>query len=269
MFKELINVLGYDNLFLITSIIVFIYGLVIGSFLNVVIFRFETKESIAHGRSHCMKCGKQIKWYDNIPVLSYLILGGRCRYCKEKISIIYPVVELLNAILCTLVFIKFGFAFKTIIYMIMVSSLIALSFIDERTFLIHNSNLLLLFLLGIINMVYEIFNGGNYLELILGGVICGLYLLLFFGLTKGRGLGFGDVLLMSSLGLILGLKNASIGFILGCILAIVIHLIRMKVSNKTSKLSFGPYISMGAYLGLFFGETIINAYLTFLEGLLW
>ena len=115
-------------------IIVFLYGIVIGSFLNVCIYRIPKKENIAKVRSHCMSCGYRLKWYDLVPLFSYLFLGGKCRKCKEKISIQYPVIEALNGVLYLFVFAEYGLSIETLLYCLLFSALITLSVIDFRTY---------------------------------------------------------------------------------------------------------------------------------------
>ena len=110
-------------------ILIFAYGLIIGSFLNVCIYRIPRHESIVFGRSHCTKCGKQIKWYDLVPVFSYLFLLGKCRNCKEKISIIYPTIELTNALAYVGLYLYFGLSIITLTLAILVSVIIVLTMI--------------------------------------------------------------------------------------------------------------------------------------------
>ena len=114
--------------------IVFLYGLVIGSFLNVCIYRIPKGEDLAKKRSHCMRCEYQLKWYDLIPLFSWICLGGRCRKCKEKISIQYPLIELTNGLLYLMVVAVKGFTLVSLIYCLMASALLVLAIIDFRTY---------------------------------------------------------------------------------------------------------------------------------------
>ena len=115
-------------------IVIFLYGIVIGSFLNVLIYRIPKKENIVTTRSHCMNCGYQLKWYDLVPLFSYLVLGGRCRKCKAHISVQYPVIEALNGVLYLIVFWKYGMSVDSLVYCLLFSTLLALSVIDFRTY---------------------------------------------------------------------------------------------------------------------------------------
>lgn len=138
--------------------IVFIYGIVIGSFLNVCIYRIPNGSSIVFGHSHCMKCNKKIKWYDLIPVFSFLLLRGRCRYCKAKISIQYPIIELLNGILYILVFYILGWSWISVLYSFIVSALIVLSVIDYRTNTINLCINIFIFIMGVIVVLVKYYN---------------------------------------------------------------------------------------------------------------
>lgn len=244
------------------SFIVVLYGLCIGSFLNVVIFRYNSGEGIVKGSSHCQSCGEPIKWYDNIPLFSYIVLKGKCRNCKSKISIQYPLVESLNAVLWLLIFLKYQFSYKTLIYFALSSALIALSFIDEKLFIIPDEINIFILVLGVLSVLLDYNNWYNY---IIGSLVISLFLLLVYLITKGNGMGFGDVKLMFVCGLVVGWKCIVSGFFIGCILAIVIHTIRMKISKKDHMLAFGPYLSCGIYISLFIGEILINSYLSFLS----
>lgn len=115
-------------------IIIFLYGIVIGSFLNVCIYRIPKQENIVKIRSHCMNCGYQLKWYDLVPVFSYLCLGGKCRSCKQKISVQYPLIELLNGVFYCIVFAVYGISVEALLYALLASALITLSVIDFRTY---------------------------------------------------------------------------------------------------------------------------------------
>ena len=134
--------------------IVFLYGIVIGRFLNVCIFRIPKKENIVQS-SHCMSCGRKLGWRDMVPVFSYIMLRGRCRQCGARISIQYPLIEALNGVLYVVVFMAGGFTFSSVLYCLMTSALIVIAVIDERTYQIPVSQNLFLGLLGIIMTVYD------------------------------------------------------------------------------------------------------------------
>lgn len=243
---------------IVNLIIIFLFGIVIGSFLNVCIYRIPNKESIAKDRSHCMSCGYQLKWYDLVPLFSYLFLGGRCRSCKKKISVQYPLIELLNGILYVVVFYVNGQNVDSVLYCLLVSALIVLSVIDFRTYEIPFGISLFILTLGLIHLLLHL---ENWLEYGIGLVAVSSFLQFLVWITKGRGMGGGDVKLMAAAGLLLGFKFSLVALVAGCILGSVIHLIRMKVSKQEHMLAFGPYLAGGIFLAILWGQPFLNWYL--------
>lgn len=241
--------------------IIFLYGLVIGSFLNVLIYRIPKQENFIVSRSHCMYCDYQLKWYDLIPVFSYLYLKGKCRNCRREISIQYPVVEALNGGLYCVVFFVNGIQVTSIIYCLLTSLLIVLSVIDFRTFEIPEGINVAIGILGIITIVFDI---TNWLDYVIGGCSVSLFLLLLFILSSGRAIGFGDVKLMAASGLVIGWKANILAFFLACILGSVIHLIRMKVTKEERVLALGPYLAMGIFIAALWGEGLYGWYFHFM-----
>ena len=238
--------------------ITIIYGVLIGSFLNVCIYRIPEKQSVVVVRSHCMSCGKQIKWYDLVPLVSFLILRGKCRYCKAKLSWQYPAVEALNGILYGIIVLVNGFNITSVLYCLATSALLALSIIDWRTYEIPPSFNIFIGILGIIRLILDLPHWYNY---VIGFVSVSGFLLLIFLVTKGRGIGFGDVKLMAAAGLLLGWKLIILSLGLGCVLGSVIHIILMYVKDKDRVLAFGPYLSLGIFISMLYGEQIIEWYL--------
>ena len=238
-------------------IIIFTYGLLIGSFLNVLIYRIPKKENIAIVRSHCMKCGYQLKWYDLVPLFSWLFLGGRCRKCREKISIQYPLVEAVNGILYVIVFYYYGLSIESLLYCLLFSALLALSVIDFRTYEIPVGFNYFILILGLIRLVTDLQNWPTYC---IGFLAVSGFLYLLVVLSGGRAMGGGDVKLMATCGLLIGWKLILLAFILGCILGSVIHIIRMKVSKQGHVLAMGPYLSMGIAIAVLYGERFLQWY---------
>lgn len=241
--------------------IVFLYGVVIGSFLNVCIYRIPKGENLATKRSHCMNCEYQLKWYDLVPLFSWICLGGRCRKCKEKISIQYPLVELFNGILYLLVVTVKGFTLVSFIYCLMASALLVLAVIDFRTFEIPFGINVFLLTLGLIHIGVDY---TNWLTYVIGPFTVGLFLWILILVTKGKAMGGGDMKLMAACGLLLGWKLIILAFLLGCILASVIHIIRMKLTKASHVLAFGPYLAAGIFISALFGEKIIQLYLSYI-----
>lgn len=235
-----------------------IYGIVIGSFLNVCIYRIPKKENIVVVDSHCMSCGKQIKWYDLVPLVSFLLLRGECRYCKTKLSWQYPIIEALNGILYGIIVLANGFNVTSILYCLATSALLALSVIDWRTYEIPVSFNIFIGILGIIRLAFDLQHWYDY---VIGFVSVSGFLLLILVVTKGRGMGGGDVKLMAVAGLLVGWKLIILSLGLGCVLGSVIHIILMRVKDKDRVLAFGPYLSMGIFISMVCGNQLIEWYL--------
>ena len=239
-------------------IIIFLYGIVIGSFLNVCIYRIPLGESIAKERSHCMSCGYQLQWYDLIPLFSWLVLRGKCRKCRASISPQYPIIEAANGGLYILIFAVNGMNLTSVLYCLMASALLALSVIDFRTYEIPFGFNVFLGALGLIRLATDLSNWQDY---VIGFFAVSALLELLLILSKGRAIGGGDVKLMASCGLLLGWKLIIPAFFIGCILGSVIHIIRMKVSNAENVLAMGPYLSAGILISALWGNAFINWYI--------
>ncbi|MDD3315329.1 MAG: prepilin peptidase [Syntrophaceticus sp.] len=242
---------------------VFILGLCIGSFLNVVIYRLPRGESITLERSHCASCGKQLRWYELIPLFSYLFLRGRCRTCHEPISIRYPIVELLTAITFALVFLRFGLTLELLKYLFLSALLVAISFIDLEYFIIPNS-LIIIGLVGgvILNIVAQ---DVGLVSALIGILVTSGFLLLVALISKG-GMGGGDIKLAAVTGLFLGWPLAPLGLFLGaCVGGIVaIILLLSGLRGRKDPLPFGPFIALGTVIAFLYGFEMLNWYLQLL-----
>ena len=242
-------------------IIAFLYGIVIGSFLNVLIYRLPIKETIVTDRSHCMTCGRQIKWYDLIPLASYIFLRGKCRYCKAKISPQYPIVEALNGIGYVFIFFINGFNLVSILYCLTFSILLVVAIIDFRTYEIPQCLNVTIGIFGILRIILDF---GDLLDYLIGFCVISGFMLIV--LIIGRKIkhidafGGGDIKLMAASGLLLGWKEIILAFFIGCILGAVIHTLRMKITNEDHVLAFGPYLCAGILIAMLFGNTLINWY---------
>ena len=248
-------------------IFIFLYGLVIGSFVNVLIYRLPAHENIATVNSHCMSCGHRLQWYDLVPLFSWLALKGRCRYCGEKISIQYPMIEAINGAGYVLIFVMNGFTVTSVCYALAYSMLVAIAVIDWRTYEIPAGLNIAILCFGLIRAIVLWAMDGWAVDTILyygiGMISVSLFLFLLFVLTKGRGIGGGDIKLMAAAGLLLGWKHILLALVLGCIFGSVIHLILMKVRDKGRVLAFGPYLSLGIFLTMLFGDPLIDWYMGF------
>ena len=256
---------------------IFIFGIIIGSFLNVCIFRIPRHEEIVVEASHCMSCGHKLAWYDLFPVFSYMFLGGKCRYCKAKLSVQYPIVEALNGILYMLIAwmlhlkvenllmaptkLLIDFFVTLITFCALTSVLIVITVIDERTFEIPFGCNVFIFVLGVIKTVSSFFCGGDWLGHIIGFFAISVFLTILYYLSKGRAIGGGDVKLMAAAGLLIGWKDIVLAFFVGCIIGSVIHIARMKISGKERVLAMGPYLSVGIFICMLWGDFFIDWYL--------
>ena len=236
-----------------------LYGIIIGSFVNVLILRIPIKESVALTRSHCMTCGHVLSWSELVPLFSYLFLGGKCRHCKTHISAQYPIVEALNGILYVILYLACGISIECILYCLCASALLALSVIDWRTHEIPIGFNIFILLLGLIRLVTDI---GNWSQYVIGLFAVSGFLFLLFLITKGRGIGGGDIKLMAATGLLLGWQLNIIAFLLGCVIGSIIHLSIMAIKKAGRELAFGPYLSAGVFVAMIWGEQLVSWYLS-------
>ena len=245
------------------EIFAFCFGLVIGSFLNVCIYRIPKHEDITTTRSHCMACGNVIKWYDLVPVFSFILLRGRCRFCKAKLSVQYPIIEILDGLLYCLIFYFKGINVQSVLTAALSSALIVIAVIDWRTYEIPFGLNVFIAVLGFAAVAEKLINRDftGIIDNLVGAVSVSGFLLLLYLVTKGRGIGGGDIKLMAAAGLFLGWKNCIVSFIIGCILGSVIHLIRMRISKADHVLAFGPYLAAGIFIASLWGDAIVAAYL--------
>ena len=246
---------------IVPYIVIFIFGITIGSFLNVCIYRIPLHQSIVTVSSHCMTCGRKLKWYDMIPVFSWLLLGGKCRNCKSKISLQYPVIESLNGILYVVICLVNGMDLFSLIYCLMTSALLSLSLIDWRTYEIPPGINAFLFILGVAAAALD---RGNLFSHLAGMVCVSGFLGILYLISRGRAIGGGDIKLMFACGLILGWKQIILAFLLGCIIGSVIHLIRIRVQGEGHVLAMGPYLSAGIFLAALWGNAWISWYISLL-----
>lgn len=239
-------------------VILFLFGIVIGSFLNVCILREPKKETLL-ANSHCMHCGYELRWYDLIPLFSYMMLKGRCRKCNTRLSLQYPLVEGLNGALYVIVFLANGWNLTSIVYCLLTSALIVVSVIDWRTKRIPNKVNYVILVLGIFATLLDLSNLWDHL---IGMVCVSAVLWLIFLLSVGRAMGGGDAKLMTGAGLVIGTLPIILAFIVGCIVGSVIHTIRVAAFHADKKLAFGPYLAIGIWFSMLFGEPVIRWYFT-------
>ncbi|GAA0108793.1 MULTISPECIES: A24 family peptidase [Clostridium] len=246
------------------EILILIIGLCIGSFLNVCIYRIPREESIAFPPSHCTSCGYELKAVDLIPVISYLFLKRKCRKCGEKISINYPLVELLNGVLYLLIFLRFGLSLSFVFYSLLTSLLIVISYIDLDSKYIYSSTTILGVVLAAIYIVVGLYTKDiSISNNVLGGAIGYGIIYLIVVITKG--MGQGDAEVAGVCGLFIGIKGILvclfIAVVLGGLVAAIILIFKLK--EKKSEIAFSPYISIGSIVYILLGKEILSLYLNF------
>lgn len=264
---------------MLREIFVFIFGSVVGSFLNVCIHRLPLGESIIKPRSYCPRCKKSILWYDNIPFLSYIILRGRCRFCKARISFRYFIVELITAVLFLIFYNRYGFSYYFFLYIVLVSGLIIATSVDLQHRIIPDEISIGGIIIGLLfNVVRGIdlkplsFNfqpiRDSLLGIILGGGI--IYLtgflfdLVYFRLLKKppvdgetESMGGGDIKFLAMIGAFLGWKAAILTFFIAPILGAVVGIINLKITKKHT-IPYGPFLALGALITIFWQYNIMN-----------
>lgn len=246
---------AYLSLFSFT--IIFLFGIVIGSFLNVCIYRIPAAQSIIP-ESHCMRCGHKLHWYDLFPIFSYLFLKGRCRYCGGKISPQYPLIEFCNGVLYLIVFMANGWEYSSIIYCLMASVLLVIGVIDERT---GEIPFLLNIWLGVLGIIMTILDYEHFVGHLIGLFCVSLPLYLLYVLSGGNAIGGGDIKLMAAAGLLLSWQKCLLAFFGACILGAVIHVIRMKFFHAGRSLALGPYLAAGIFLAALWGDPFLSWYM--------
>jgi prepilin signal peptidase PulO-like enzyme (type II secretory pathway) len=252
---------------IILTIIFFCFGLIIGSFLNVVIFRLNTEKSFG-GRSACMSCQNKLSWYELIPVVSFIFLGGRCKNCKTKISSQYPIVEIATCIIFAATFFKFqdifflntlNFSFTYAYYTAMFSLLLVIAVYDFKHKVIPDILSVIFGILGFIGLFF-FSDFGFYPHMpslleFLSGLLIASPLALFWLVSKGAWMGLGDAKLALGLGWMLGpsrvFSGAVVAFWIGAIMGLFLVLFKKNYGMK-SEIPFAPYLALGAFLAFIF-----------------
>ncbi len=260
---------------LLIYFIALLFGFCCGSFLNCVIYRLEKKKSFIRGRSFCPKCKHILAWYDLIPIFSFLVLQGKCRYCKKKISIQYPLVELATGLLFLLIFngspmlTTYGFQIFKLFYLLVITCLLEIIFIyDLKHYIIPDKAVYSAILLSLLFVIFNSYvtNYKSIINPLVAGLFAGVFFFLIWLVSRGKWMGFGDVKLAFLMGIFLGFPDiltavffaSFIGSIVGLIL------IALKKKKMKSEVPFGPFLVLGTFIGLFWGEKIIHWYLSFL-----
>lgn len=264
-------------MYLYFTVLAFAFGACVGSFLNVCIYRIPAEESVVKPRSHCPKCGHMIAWFDNIPMLSWILLGAKCRGCKARISSRYFFVELLTAVLFLLVWMQYGLDLRTPIYWLALSALILGTFVDIDHMILPDRVTIGGMIAGpILSMLVPSLHGETTM---LGGAIASLKGLgLGFGLLwlvaragrmafKQDAMGFGDVKLMGAIGALLGWQAVLFTVLVSSLLGSVVGLALVLIGGREwqSRIPYGPYIAAAAVLWMLYGHAWWDLYWQWLQ----
>ena len=257
--------------------LIFCFGACIGSFLNVCIYRPAVGKSIIKPGSHCFKCEHPLAWYDNVPIFSYLILKGHCRYCNAKFSPRYAVVEALTGILFCLLFSKFLWSWELLIFMIVTSGLIISTFVDFDHFIIPNfitfPGMIMGFLWSFVvwfGFKESAFPVKNPLESLIGFLVGAGFLFIigeiFTKILKKEAMGFGDVKLLGMLGTFMGWKLILLTVIISSFAGSVVGvlMISMKKQDRWGHIPYGPYLALAAFIAIMWGNQMIDWYWNFM-----
>lgn len=252
---------------IISLILVLVLGLIAGSFTNSVIFRMNDLMSIVRHRSHCPHCKKNIEWYDLIPLFSFVVLAGKCRKCAKKISFQYPIVELGMAILYILIYINFGITVYSVFLMILSIALLSIFVYDLKNMIIPDIMIVFSLILWVVIWILSLISNSfglpsNFVNLIIGGFVSGIFIAIIVLITQGKGMGIGDIKLAFLLGFMIGYPNTIVMLFLAFIIGAMIGLFLLltKIKKLKSEIPFAPFLIIGFYLSLFYADKIINWY---------
>jgi leader peptidase (prepilin peptidase)/N-methyltransferase len=248
-----------DALFTFEYIVAFVFGAMIGSFANVCIHRLPWRQSLVFPGSHCPRCQQAIRPWHNIPVLSYLWLGGRCAYCQSLISWRYPLVELLCGLLYIFLYHQFGCSLQSLVFTLLATALLIVSFIDLAHKIVPDVITLPGILAGMVASVLltPVGLGNAFIGLCLGG---GLFFLIAV-LSRG-GMGGGDIKLVAMIGAFLGWQAVLVTIFMGALLGAVVGISLMLLKQKSRKdpIPFGPFLALGAFVAMVWGPDLIFWY---------
>lgn len=247
-------------MFTLYAIFVFIFGLIIGSFLNVVIFRIDDLKTIWFTRSHCQNCKKILKWYDLAPLFSYLALGGKCRFCKAKISAQYPIVEFFTAVSFLLLFLMLGLTISLFFYLIVFSILIVVFVYDLKFQMVPEPFVWAALVLALLGSWY--FGNFGVWSMILGGLVGGGIPAFLVLVSKERWMGAGDIKIGAILGVLCGYPVVFFGMFLAFLVGAIVGLVYIKIASKTIKaaMPFAPFLIFAAYISVMYGAAIVSWY---------
>ncbi|WP_181349727.1 A24 family peptidase [Thalassobacillus sp. CUG 92003] len=247
---------------IVMTSIIFTYGLMFGSFFNVVGIRFPTGQALSKGRSHCPTCHTALKPRDLFPLLSYLSLAGKCRYCQSRISPLYPLIECVTALLFAVSYLTFGWS-MAFLAAIMLVSMAAILTVSDLHYMIIPDKVLIIFLgcFGVLRVMSPLQPWHSSLT---GAAVAMVLLALIIIVSRG-GMGGGDMKLMGVLGVLLGLQSVLLTFFLATLIGTIISmgLLGFGIIDRKQPIPFGPYILTAAVITMFVGEDLVTWYLNF------
>lgn len=245
------------------AVFFFIFGIVFGSFFNVVGLRVPKKESIAYPPSHCTSCNRQLTAIDLVPVLSYLFLKGTCRTCGSKIHWVYPLMEFITGVLFVLAFLHFGFSKELLIALLFVSLLVIITVSDIAYMLIPDK--VLLPFAAVLFVLRFLIPLDPWWDSLLGAII-GFSLLFLIAVVSKGGMGGGDIKLFFAIGLVVGTLGSLMTLFFASVIGAIVGIIQLRVMKKGRKtpVPFGPSIAVGALIVYFYGTGILDWYMNFM-----
>lgn len=243
----------------VSFVIFFIFGLIFGSFFNVVGIRVPRKELFIHERSKCPACKHTLHWSELIPIVSFILQKGKCKHCSERISNIYPLIEGITGLLFAISYIKFGLNWELLIALIFISMLMIVTVSDIRYMVIPNR--ILFFYVPIFIFLRIVHPLHPWWSFIIGGIVGYVVVAIIILISKG-GMGAGDMKLLAVSGIVLGVKNVLLAFFIASLTGAVIggFLLLLKKIEKKQPIPFGPYIVIGVVVAYFYGDSIIGWY---------
>jgi len=247
-------------------IIIFVLGLCLGSFVNMLVYRTAVKYELTRNkiankkRSFCDYCGRQLKWYENIPVISWMIQKGRSRCCQKKLPMLYPIVEFMTGLLLVIFGLKFGILnlnFQFLIGLVIITLLVFLTVFDLKYMILPDFAIIILIIISFLGVIFD---EPNIVPYLLSALVGSGFLWLLNLITKGKGMGLGDVKLAIFMGLFLGYPKIIVAFYVAFITGAVIGIILMifKKIKKKTEIPFGPFLILGILIAWFWGSKIIE-----------
>lgn len=264
----------YESSLFLKIVVLSFLGLIflcLGSFLNVLIYRLPIEESLTKTNSHCPKCNHKLRWYENIPLLSYIIQGGKCRGCKQKISIQYPLVESLALVMFVISYIRFGLSIEMILFTLLLLVFIVIFAIDIKHYIIPNSLNITVLVLGALVLFFphSSINGQmsiNFIDRLIGfGVSFAIFLIFFVleKLLKKELIGGGDIKFFFGIGLFMGWQLLLLGLFISALIGVIVAIFKKIIKSEkflNKVIPFGPYLTIGFAFAYIFGLDIINLY---------